>query len=99
MGATQDGTKELVAVEGGYRESRESWACLLRDLRARGMCPPKLFIGDGALGFWAAAAEVFPESRNQRCRVHKTGDLHLILSLPNVSQNQSSVKECTHGEQ
>jgi len=75
MGATKDGCKELLAVEGGYRESEESWACLLRDLRARGLRPPKLFVGDGALGFWAAAASVYPKSRNQRCWVHKTANI------------------------
>lgn len=75
MGATRDGRKELIAVEGGYRESQENWACLLRDLRSRGLVAPKLFIGDGALGFWAAAAEVYPESRNQRCWVHKTANV------------------------
>jgi len=75
MGATKDGRKQLIAVEGGYRESQESWACLLRDLRSRGLAPPKLFIGDGALGFWGAAAEVYPESRNQRCWVHKTANI------------------------
>jgi putative transposase len=75
MGATRDGRKELIAVEGGYRESQENWACLLRDLRSRGLAPPKLFIGDGALGFWGAAAEVYPESRNQRCWVHKTANV------------------------
>ncbi len=75
MGATKDERKQLLAVEGGYRESRESWAVLLRDLRQRGLRPPKLFIGDGALGFWAAAAEVYPESDNQRCWVHKTANI------------------------
>ncbi len=75
MGAAKDGRKQLIGVEGGYRESRESWTCLLRDLRSRGLPPPKLFIGDGALGFWAAAADVFPESRNQRCWVHKTANI------------------------
>ncbi len=75
MGATKEGEKELIAIEGGYRESTESWSYLLRDLKTRGMKPPKLFIGDGALGFWAAAAEVYPESRNQRCWVHKTANI------------------------
>ncbi len=75
IGATRDGRKQLIAVEGGYRESQESWACLLRSLRSRGLKPPKLFIGDGALGFWSAAAEVYPESRNQRCWVHKTANI------------------------
>jgi len=87
MGATRDGHKQLIAVEGGYRESQESWGCLLRDLRARGLKPPRLFIGDGALGFWAAAAEVYPESRNQRCWVHKTANV--LDKLPKSLQEKA----------
>ena len=75
MGATAEGKKELIAVEGGYRESSESWAVLLRDLRDRGMQSPKLFIGDGALGFWRAVRNVFPEADHQRCWVHKTANI------------------------
>lgn len=75
MGATRDGKKELIAIEGGYRESAESWTVLLRGLRARGLRPPKLFIGDGALGFWRAARDVYPEARNQLCWVHKTANV------------------------
>jgi putative transposase len=66
-----DGTKELVAIGDGYRESRDSWADLLRDLRSRGMRAPVLAVGDGALGFWAALRHVFPETKSQRCWVHK----------------------------
>lgn len=87
MGATRDGRKQLIAVEGGYRESQESWACLLRDLKSRGLKPPKLFIGDGALGFWAAASEVYPESRNQRCWVHKTANI--LDKLPKGVQKKA----------
>ncbi len=61
------GTKELVAIEDGYRESSESWLTLLRDLKARGMRAPVLAVGDGALGFWKAVGEVWPETREQRC--------------------------------
>lgn len=71
IGATEDGDKELVSVESGYRESKESWLTLLRKLRNRGMSSPKLAIGDGALGFWQAVKEIFPETKHQRCWVHK----------------------------
>jgi transposase-like protein len=70
IGVRADGHKELVAVGDGYRESTESWSELLRDLKRRGMRAPVLAIGDGALGFWGALREVFPESREQRCWVH-----------------------------
>jgi transposase-like protein len=71
VGVRPDGTKELVAVEGGYRESTESWAALLRNLKRRGMQAPVLAVGDGALGFWAAAGDVWPETREQRDWVHR----------------------------
>lgn len=63
IGARPDGTKELLAVEDGYRESTESWAALLRGLKRRGMKAPEVAVGDGALGFWAAVREVWPETR------------------------------------
>lgn len=76
IGARVDGTKELLAVQDGYRESKLSWVEVLRDLKARGMTvPPALAIGDGALGFWAAADEEFPGARPQRCWVHKTANI------------------------
>jgi len=76
MGATADGKKELIAVLDGYRESKQSWRELLLDLKNRGLTvPPKLAVGDGALGFWAALREVFPETREQRCCVHKTANV------------------------
>ena len=75
LGARLDGTKELVAIEDGYRESQESWACLLRDLRKRGMKAPELAVGNGALGFWSALRDVFPETRVQRDWVHKTSNV------------------------
>lgn len=70
IGVRADGHKELVAVGHGYRESTESWSELLRDLKRRGMRAPMVAIGDGALGFWGALREVFPEAREQRCWVH-----------------------------
>ena len=74
VGVRLDGTKELVAIADGYRESKDSWAALLRDLRHRGMRAPVLAVGDGALGFWAALRDVFPETKEQRCWVHKVGE-------------------------
>jgi len=75
IGARPDGEKELLAVEDGYRESAESWKTLLRDLKRRGMTAPVLAVGDGALGFWAAAREVWPETREQACWVHKLANV------------------------
>ena len=76
MGATAEGKKELIAVADGYRESEQSWAELLLDVKARGLAiDPDLAIGDGALGFWAALAKVFPATRVQRCWVHKTANV------------------------
>ena len=75
IGARPDGEKELLAVEDGYRESAESWKTLLRDLKRRGMTAPALAVGDGALGFWAAVREVWPETREQACWVHKLANV------------------------
>ena len=75
IGVREDGTKELLAVEDGYRESTDSWAGVLRDLKRRGLNEPKLVIGDGALGTWAALRDVFPEAGEQRCWVHKTANV------------------------
>src|SRR6187200_3475214 len=78
IGVRSDGRKELVALTDGYREAAESWADLLRDCRRRGMRAPVLAAGDGALGFWSALREVFPETREQRCRTHYTTNLMAI---------------------
>ncbi len=75
VGVRADGRKELVAISDGYRESTESWADLLRDARRRGMRAPVLAMGDGALGFWGALAEVFPQTRAQRCWFHKIANV------------------------
>ena len=75
LGARADGTKEVIAVEDGFRESTESWACVLRKLARRGMRAPVLAIGDGALGFWAAVRDVWPETREQRCWVHRLANV------------------------
>jgi transposase-like protein len=75
IGVRADGRKELVALADGYRESSESWSDLLRDCARRGMRAPVLAIGDGALGFWKAVREVFPESKEQRCWFHKIANV------------------------
>jgi transposase-like protein len=76
MGATADGHKELIAVCDGYRESEQSWYELLMNLRQRGLTlAPTIATGDGALGFWAALRKVYPETREQRCWVHKTANV------------------------
>ncbi len=85
MGATADGKKELIAVLDGYRESEQSWSELLLDLKQRGLTTaPKIAVGDGALGFWAALRKVFPETREQRCWVHKTANI--LNKLPKSVQ-------------
>jgi putative transposase len=83
IGVRPDGTKEVVALEDGYRESAESWRTLLRDLKRRGLRAPVLAIGDGALGFWAAVRDVWPETAEQRCWVHRIANVldKLPLSL------------------
>ena len=72
IGAMSDGTKEVLAVTPGYRESTASWAAVLRDLKSRGLATPKLLVADGNLGIWGAAREVWPETAEQRCWNHKT---------------------------
>jgi transposase-like protein len=75
VGVTADGRKEVIALEDGYRESKESWLTVLRDLKRRGMTSPRLAVADGALGFWNALSEVFPESERQQCWVHKIANV------------------------
>ncbi len=76
MGATETGQKELIAIADGYRESEQSWTELLNDCKARGLSiAPKLGIGDGALGFWAALIKAYSETRHQRCWVHKEANI------------------------
>jgi len=84
IGVRADGTKELVALADGFRESAESWADLLRDCKRRGMRAPVLAVGDGALGFWKAVRDVFPESAEQRCWWHKIGNV--LSALPRSAQ-------------
>lgn len=93
IGAREDGTKELLAIHDGIRESKLSWKEVLLDLKARGLTKsPKLAIGDGALGFWAALEEELPECRQQRCWVHKTANI--LDKLP--KSVQGSAKPLIH---
>jgi len=80
IGAMADGTKELLAVRPGYRESTESWKTLFADLQSRGLEAPKLMVADGAAGAWAAAGAVWPQAREQRCWNHKL--MNVIDQLP-----------------
>lgn len=87
-GATADGKKELVGMTVGYRESEQSWYELMIDLKKRGLkTPPKLAIGDRALGFWKALPKVFGKARRQRCTVHKT--VNVLDKLPRAVQKKS----------
>ncbi len=80
LGVRADGTKELVALADGFRESSESWADLLRSCKRRGMQAPVLAVGDGALGFWKAVRDGFPQTRQQRCWWHRIGNV--LAALP-----------------
>jgi len=93
IGVTEEGKKELVALEDGYRESELSWKGVLRDLKRRGLeeCP-KLAIGDGALGFWKALGQIYPGTKWQRCWVHKTANV--LNKLP--KSLQSKAKKLLH---
>jgi putative transposase len=84
IGVRADGQKELIALADGHRESTESWADLLRSAKRRGMTAPVLAVGDGALGFWAAVREVFPDTREQRCWFHVVANV--LNCLPKSAQ-------------
>ena len=88
VGALSDGRKVILALEPGYRESTESWASLLRDLKQRGMNCPQMATGDGNLGFWGALANVYPEALEQRCWNHKI--VNVLDKLPKKVQPQPS---------
>src|SRR2546428_13316085 len=92
IGVRPDGTKELITVEDGYRESAESWKSVLRDLKRRGMRPPVVAVGDGALGFWAAVRDVWPKTRERRNCFHKLGNI--LDKLP--KRLQPRVKAALH---
>lgn len=92
IGVRPDGTKELVAVEDGYRESTDSWATVLRDLKRRGLRAPAVAVGDSALGFWAAVGAVWAETREQRCWVHRLANV--LDKLP--QRLQPKAKQALH---
>ena len=88
IGATDTGRKELIAITDGYRESTQSWHEVLLDLKRRGLeTGPQLAVGDGALGFWKALRQVYPGAREQRCWVHKTGNV--LNKLPKGLQKKA----------
>ncbi|MDX1901468.1 MAG: IS256 family transposase [Gammaproteobacteria bacterium] len=88
IGVTDKGQKEVIAIEDGYRESKDSWQALVRDLKSRGLTKgPKVATGDGALGFWAALREEFPQTRHQRCWVHKT--VNVLDKLPKSQHGEA----------
>ena len=88
IGVTLDGQKEIIAVSDGFRESKESWASVIREVKRLGIATaPKLAIGDGALGFWAAIQEEFPETNHQLCWVHKT--CNVLDKLPKSLQGKA----------
>ena len=93
LGATEDGNKELIAIYDGMRESKISWKEMMQDLKRRGLAiSPRLAIGDGALGFWAALEEEFPNCKQQRCWVHKTANV-----LDKMAKSiQNSAKKLIH---
>ena len=93
MGVRLDGTKEIIAIDDGYRESKESWLAVVRDLRDRGMQAPVLAMGDGALGFWGALSEVFPTTREQRCWFHKLGNILDKLPQSMQAKGKSALHE------
>jgi transposase-like protein len=90
LGAREDGTKELLAIELGYRESSDSWGGVLRDLRDRGLSAPRVAVGDGGLGLWAALGEVFPETEHQRCWNHRV--LNVQDKLPKRLQAEARAR-------
>jgi putative transposase len=108
IGVRADGTKELVAVDDGYRESTDSWAPGLRDLKRRGLRAPVVAVGDSALGFWAAVGAVWPETREQRCWVHRLANvldklpkrlqptakhaLHAIMNAPTRAEAETGIE-------
>ena len=105
IGVRADGRKELVALADGFRESAESWADLLRSCKRRGMRAPVLAVGDGALGFWSAVRDVFPDTKEQRCWFHKIANV--LNALPKSAQPAAkkaiqdicNAEDCEHAAQ
>ena len=98
IGVRTDGRKELIALADGFRESAESWADLLRDCKRRGMAAPVLAVGDGALGFWKAVRDVFPDTCEQRCWWHKIGNVLAALPKSAHSAAKQALAEIYNAE-
>jgi transposase-like protein len=98
LGAREDGEKELLAMEPGYRESTESWGSVLRDLRDRGLEAPLLAMGDGVLGLWAALDEVYPATEHQRCWNHRITNVQARLPKRLRSEARRRLREMTEAE-
>lgn len=96
IGARPDGTKEVVALEDGYRESTESWLALLHDLKARGMRAPVVAVGDGAHGFWAALREVFPVTREKcsRCGCVSISPVRTVVVSSSIASTRGPIASC-----
>jgi transposase-like protein len=92
IGVNERGEKHFLAIEDGVREATQSWREVLLNLKSHGMNAPQLAIGDGAMGFWAALEEIYPETRHQRCWVHKTANI--LNALPKTSQPKA--KQALH---
>jgi transposase-like protein len=92
IGVNEHGEKNFLAIEDGVRESTQSWREVLLSLKSRGLNPPELAVGDGAMGFWAALEEIYPATRQQRCWVHKTANV--LNCLPKLSQPKA--KQALH---
>jgi len=98
LAALRDGQKVVLAVDSGYRESTESWAAILRDLKRRGLAAPKLVIGDGHLGIWGALAAVFPEAQEQRCWNHRIINVLDKLPLKRQAEARSLLTKIPYAE-
>ena len=92
IGVNEHGQKRFLTLEDGVRESTQSWRELLLGLKSRGMNVPKLAVGDGAMGFWTALDEIYPDTRHQRCWVHKTAIVLNALS----KLSQPKAKQALH---
>ena len=92
IGVNKHGQKRFLALEDGVRESTQSWRELLLGLKSRGMNVPKLAVSDGAVGLWSALDEIYPDTRHQRCWVHKTANV--LNALPKSSQPKA--KQALH---
>lgn len=98
IAALADGSKVVLAVESGHRESTESWAEILRDLTARGLRAPACVIGDGALGLWNAVGQVWPQAAEQRCWNHKLRNVVDAVPLKQQADVQAAVQRIAAAE-